>query len=120
MPSGFHETQCRSIISEITSHDFPKARPKWLINPLTGKPLELDGYNQNLKIAFEYNGIQHYKFVPRFHKSPDDLILQRMRDIFKQVACKRYGIALIIIPYHIHATKLRPYISQKLKSLSDK
>lgn len=120
MPSGFHETKCRTIIEELTKHDFPKARPKWLLNPLTGKSLELDGYNPKLKIAFEYNGIQHYQFVPRFHKSPDCLTLQTMRDIFKRVTCKRYGIVLITIPYHIHATQLKSYILQKLNTIAKK
>lgn len=47
---------------------FIKSRPKWLKSP-KNHSIELDGYCSELKLAFEYNGVQHYKFVPRFHKT---------------------------------------------------
>ena len=34
-------------------------RPDWLKNPLTGKNLELDIYYPELKLAVEFNGMQH-------------------------------------------------------------
>lgn len=33
----------------------------WNINPKTGKKLELDGFSEDLKIAFEFQGKQHYE-----------------------------------------------------------
>ena len=33
---------------------------------------KLDGYNQELMLAFEYNGIQHYIYNPYFHASEEE------------------------------------------------
>ena len=41
--------------------------------------MELDGFNEKLKIAFEYNGEQHYKMINKFYKSENKLT-QRMID----------------------------------------
>jgi len=42
---------------------FIEVRPKIL------KGLKLDGYCEELKMAFEYDGDQHFKFLNWFHKS---------------------------------------------------
>ena len=51
-------------------------------------------------MAFEYNGIQHYEYVPHFHRNGEsDFIAQRERDIKKYKICRDQGINLIIIPH---------------------
>jgi hypothetical protein len=40
----------------LTGYRFKSVRPGWLENPLTGRNLELDCYNEYLKLALEYNG----------------------------------------------------------------
>ena len=43
--------------------------------------LRLDGYNEELKLAWEYQGCQHYHQNAMFHKQRRiDLNSQRMRD----------------------------------------
>ena len=79
---------------------FPSVRPDFLKNPETDCNLELDGYNENLKLSFEYNGIQHYKFHKRFHKNDEEAFKkQRERDEFKYKRCIEMGITLISVPY---------------------
>ena len=56
------EEKCRYILERLTEVDFPRTR---LILP---NRRELDGYSDKLKIAFEYNGQQHYQHIPFFHK----------------------------------------------------
>lgn len=71
-------------------------RPDWLINPSTGYKLELDCYNEELKLAFEYDGELHDKDVDFFKNSSSQ---QRERDIIKDGLCKQHGIKLIRISY---------------------
>ncbi len=61
--------------------------------------LEIDCYIPDLRIGFEYNGEQHYKFTPAFHKSEKDFIKQQKRDELKRVIAKEKDIKLITIKY---------------------
>jgi hypothetical protein len=94
-----NEEHCRTVLEELTGKKFKNVRPLFL------KGLELDGYNEDSKLAFEYNGQQHYKFVSLFHFDEDDLIAQQKRDIDKIRRCKRNKVHLIIIPYWIENKK---------------
>lgn len=106
---------CRKIFEDIFQQKFPSIRPDFLKNPVTGYNLELDGYCEKLKLAFEYDGGQHSKYTPVFHKSVKDFSYQVVKDDFKTKKCKEQGITLIRIPHHIHRTKLRDYILRVLR-----
>lgn len=100
------EVECRRIFEKITKRSFPTKRPKFLINPETGSRLELDGYCEELNMAFEYDGEMHYK--PVF--GIKSLKKQQKRDKIKDKLCKNCDIILIRIPYwtkdlRIHITK---------------
>ncbi|HWI52819.1 MAG TPA: hypothetical protein VNT01_11840 [Symbiobacteriaceae bacterium] len=80
----------------IDSDEFEdNARPGFLINPLTGERMELDRYYPH-KVAFEYNGAQHYRVTDRF-PSEHALSKQQARDLMKEALCARRGIQLIVI-----------------------
>jgi hypothetical protein len=93
------EKLTREIFERIMGSDFSSVRPDFLKNPETGRNLELDGYNENLKLAFEYNGKQHYQFTKHFHETEDNFKKQRERDEFKYKRCIEMGITLISVPY---------------------
>lgn len=61
--------------------------------------MHLDGYNDELKIAFEYQGKQHYIRIPHFHPSKEDFIAQKERDEYKRKMCIENGIKLISVGY---------------------
>ncbi|MBH0176265.1 hypothetical protein IHV09_22160 [Fictibacillus sp. 23RED33] len=69
---------------------------------------ELDGYHNfselKLEIAFEYNGIQHYKFVKFFHKTIEGFLKRQEADKDKRKACLKEGILLLEVPYYCTTT----------------
>lgn len=81
------EEKCRYIIESISGLKFPKNRK-------VIKPLELDGFNEEFRIAFEYNGEQHYDKDHIFYS--EDLII---RDKEKESLCNINSIRLLTIPY---------------------
>lgn len=91
------ENTFREIVEQLFGCTFQSCRPDFLRNPMTGKNLELDMYNDRLKLAFEYQGIQHRKFTPLFHKSVYDFQYQLWKDQLKKNLCKKAGIRLICI-----------------------
>lgn len=110
------EEMCRDIIETLYKAPFPSIRPDFLKSPKTGRNLELDCYNSDLGIAIEYNGQQHYKYCPHFHKAKKDFYSQVHRDDWKRKKCKELGIILIEIPYWVPPHKLEPFIVKQLKN----
>lgn len=109
------EEECRRILESIYRVPFKSCRPNFLKNPQTGRNLELDGYNAELKLAFEHDGEHHYVFPNTFHRTEDDFELQTSRDRYKRKVCQKLGIYLITIPYDVPFKEIRTYISSKLK-----
>jgi len=111
-----NEKRCREIFENIFGLPFPSVRPSFLKRE-NGNRLELDGYNEKLKLAFEYNGVQHYKFSPRFHLSANDFRDQIERDRDKRIMCEKEGVTLIEIPYTVKYNDLEGYIKSRLSGL---
>lgn len=100
------ESICKSLIHEIYPNEkFKKCRPNWLKNPMTKRNLELGVYNDNLKIAIECNGKQHYEYCPYFHANESTFQQQKNRDALKMRLCQEHGVNLIIIPYTCKTTQ---------------
>ena len=115
------EHVCREFMERIFNAKFPRKRPVWLKNDETNGRCELDGYNEELKIAFEYNGKQHYEYVPKFHRNGEfDLEKQQQTDQFKQEECQKRGIILIIVPYNIKYNQIQNEILTQYQSKSGK
>jgi len=94
------ELRCRAYLERVLSpHRFPKRRPAFMKNPITQADLELDCYNEQLALAVEYQGAQHYSYTPHFHASRDAFHNQRYRDDIKRNLCLKNGITLIEVPY---------------------
>lgn len=110
------ETKCREILERITGEKFDNVRPSWLVNPVTGQSLELDCYNEKLKLAVEYNGIQHYKFNKYMHQnSRDKFQNQQYRDLIKKDLCQKNNVHLIVVPYDIDIKNIESFLLKKVK-----
>lgn len=109
------EAECKVILEKLFGKEFNKIRPAFLKNDVTGKNLELDLYNPELKLCIEVNGKQHYQYTPYFHTSKESFYNQRYRDEMKKTKCRENGINYIEIPYNIKLSELEKYIKIKCK-----
>ncbi len=88
------------------------ARPDFLVNPSSKERMELDRYYPVHRVAFEFNGPQHYVATGRFSKP--EVVAQRKRDALKRRICKDEEVALVVI----HAEDLS--LTTILKRVGDK
>jgi len=110
------ETECRRVVENMFNKPFKKIRPNILSNPITGNNnLEIDCYNDDLKIGIEYNGIQHYKYSPFFHKNKEAFYNQKYRDYMKRDLCEKNGILLIEVPYTVQVEDIENFLIEKLQ-----
>lgn len=94
--TGFSERFCRVLFEAYFGQAFPKEYPEWL-KSREGNQLELDGYCQALKLAFEHHGEQHYKKTSFFVNDEAEFLRQQHLDSLKIALCKENGVRLIEI-----------------------
>lgn len=105
---GGQEELARYIFETLTGLRFPKARPKFLRLDFK-KALELDGYNEEHKIAFEINDRYHYD-----ENTGINNLYYRKRNIDVKVAdqakvdtCAKEGIKLLV--FNVTYVKVEDY-----------
>jgi len=67
--------------------------PDWLKESAASR-LQLDFYIDELKMAAEVQGDQHYKFIPHFHKDLAGFEALQKRDRDKAYLCEKNGVEL--------------------------
>lgn len=115
------EKECRRVLEMLFRVPFPKTRPDILRNPVTSTDrdlfnLELDCYNDDLKLAVEYNGVQHYKYNSFFHKNREAFYNQKYRDYMKREMCNKNNITLIEVPHTVKVEDIKKYLINKLNN----
>ena len=118
------ESECRRVLEDIFKKRFDSIRPDFLKNNVTSTEtanynLELDCFNKELGIAVEYNGRQHYEYVPFFHKNKEAFHNQKYRDELKRMICVRNSINLIEVPYTVKLGDIREHIINSLQKKSN-
>ena len=109
------EEKCREIFERLFNKPFLTIRPDFLKNDCTDQNMEIDGYNDDLKLGFEYQGVQHYKVTPYFHKDIQDFNKQVYRDNLKQQLLEKNGIKVVYVPYSIEMDDIEDFIKKELK-----
>jgi hypothetical protein len=110
------EIECRRVLEQIFNKSFHKARPSFLNNPVTGGlySLELDCFNNDLRLGCEYSGQQHYKYIPFFHRNKEAFFNQKYKDELKRRLCVDNGVTLIEVPYTVKIEDIKDYLIQEL------
>lgn len=107
------EELTRAALKEaFPGEEFPRTRRlPWL------QGLELDGYCENLFLAFEFQGKQHYERVEHFQRKEGDFEAQVERDRLTAERCENQGISLLVVPYSVGYTNIRRYVRDQLEAL---
>jgi hypothetical protein len=110
-PRTKSEARAVEILSTIVGCDLPTAYPKWLV--WKGKSLELDGYNEQKKIAIEFSGPLHTKWYSA--KEPYEDYFERItRDVVKRKLCAKNNVLLITIDMSLPTHHWRNYMLSRL------
>lgn len=96
---------------------FKKIRPEWLRNQ-EGNRLEIDCFNEELKLCVEYNGKQHYEYVHHFHRTEENFLKLSRDDELKKKICVSKGYLFIEVPYTIHMNDIIYYLANKCNEMS--
>jgi hypothetical protein len=111
------ELECRRVLEKIFKAPCAKARPAFLYNQVTGERLEIDCYNEDLKLGCEYDGRQHTQYVKQFHKNYEAFRNQQYRDVMKYRACEDRGVYMIRVPYTVKHENIEKFIVERLIEL---
>ncbi len=90
------ESAVRCFFEKVFNKKFPSSRPSWLV--YEGKKLELDGYCEELQMAFEYQGKYHFDKTAYWY--PDKIISfdrRQLLDEHKRKICKEKKVILVEI-----------------------
>ena len=109
-PTYTREQETCDSMSLLYGRPFVKVRPAFLVNPETKRRLEIDCYNDELKIGAEFNGIGHYKWPNPFHRTEAEFHAQLRRDRYKQNICKQMGVKLFIVPDSVRKGHILEYL----------
>lgn len=72
--------------------------------------LELDGYNEKLRLAFEYQGIQHAARVAHFQRDESAFEAQQERDALTAARCEAAGVYLLEVPHTVKFVEIRKFV----------
>lgn len=93
--SSIEQELLKVLVEALYGKSFPTAHPPWLVNEETGFGLELDLLNEELGLAFEYHGPQHY--LPIYGE--ERLKVSLRNDSWRRAGCERRGVRLVEIRF---------------------
>jgi len=72
-----------------------------------------DFYLPDYNTTIEYDGVQHFKFVPHFYKTQERLQERKEIDLKKTIFCVANGIYIIRIS-HLHFNRIEEHLDRAL------
>ena len=111
----YKESSVRIILENILGFKLETSYPIWNMNPHTNKALELDGYNEEQKFAFEFQGRHHFEANVFLNTNLEDV---QLKDQIKKENCIKNNIKLLILNDHKQMKKkedILKYVIEQLK-----
>lgn len=95
-----HEIELTKVLERFygPKNVYTGYHPMWAMSK-KGVLLEFDMLIEDRGILIEYNGVQHYKFTPYFHKTKTRFEEQKRRDRRKARLAKKNGYSLVVFRY---------------------
>ena len=112
--NNVHENLFRKAMGNVTGVEFPTSTPDWLRNE-QGYQLEIDGFNEELMIGFEYQGRQHFEFVEFFHTDTDGLEKRKSNDAIKKRILANRGVTMLYPDYKLSISEYESFIHSNLR-----
>lgn len=92
---AYGEMLCRAAVEKLFGMTFRSKRVPGMKSP-KGRLLELDIYNEELRLAVEHHGAHHYQVMPHW-SGVEGFGRQRLHDQIRRQFCENNGILLIEI-----------------------
>ena len=116
--SNTREKYVRRLLENMFRYRFPSVKPKWLVNPKTGRRLEIDCYCRELRLGVEIDGEQHHRYIPYFHKKGyREFQEQKERDMMKAAMTQKHGTRLVRLSYTVQEADIEAYLLEKINKL---
>jgi hypothetical protein len=110
------ENIMRRTLESLLGHPCPKQRPSFLRSPKTNRCLELDAYCAELRVACEFQGIQHNRYPNPVHTSRAQFLAQVDRDLMKAAMCKENGVCLLLVPHTVSRGSMTSFLTAQLQA----
>ena len=105
------EGRLKRIVAEMFPEEWePEYSPRWLDRQ------QIDAAVPAKRLAFDYNGKQHYEFIEHFHETRSGFERQEERDRRKAAQLKQHGWTLIVVPYWEEDRLGEGYLRSKLRA----
>jgi hypothetical protein len=111
------ESYVRRILEGMFQRKFPSIRPSWLVNPNTGRRLEIDCYCVEMRLGCEIQGEQHFSYIPYFHRNYQAFLDMKERDMIKRILIRKRGIKSVEIPYTVQDNDLEMFLLEKVNAV---
>ena len=89
--TNLRERICRGILEQLFNHKFPIVKNIKGLKNTRGNLMELDGFCEELKIAFEHQGEQHFSLSTHYITSKKKLDQRIEDDQIKRDWCKKHS-----------------------------
>lgn len=110
-----------NVGEELVRAALEEAFPGYEFNRTRSEPwmqgLELDGYNKDAGLAFEYQGRQHFERVEHFQREEGAFEAQLERDELTQMRCDDAEVVLMVVPFTVGFANIRAWVRRWLEDL---